>query len=84
MIYDLPKIEEEQVSKAHKERLYRIERDRLKTRYFVYLNYPVTNYHGLNVSDAKEYVVDEKVVALMTFENPAYVATTEAATTAAQ
>ena len=56
MIYDLPKIEAYQIEKAHKEKLYRIERDRLKPRSFIFTNYPKTNYYGLNVSDAKEYV----------------------------
>ena len=56
MIYDLPKIEAIQIEKAHKERMYRVERDRLKSRYFIYLNYPKINYHGLNLSEAKRYV----------------------------
>ena len=56
MIYDLPKIESEQILKAHQNRIYRVERDRLKPRLFIYLNYPVINYHGLNLSDAKKYV----------------------------
>ena len=56
MIYDLPKIESEQILKAHQNRIYRVERDRLKPRLFIYLNSPVINYHGLNLSDAKKYV----------------------------
>lgn len=56
MIYDLQKIEKEQINKALSNRLYRIERDRLKTRYFVFTDYPKTNYHGLNISEAKTYV----------------------------
>lgn len=56
MLYDLPKIEALQIEKAHKDRLYRVERDRLKSRYFIYLNYPKINYHGLNLSEAKTYV----------------------------
>ena len=57
MIYDLPKIEANQIAKAHKDRLYRVERDRLKSRYFIYLNYPKINYHGLNLNEAKRYVI---------------------------
>ena len=56
MIYDLPKIELKQIEAANKNRLYRIERDRLKTRTFIYLNYPIVNYYGLNISDAKKYI----------------------------
>ena len=56
MIYDLPKIEAKLIESAHKDRLYRVERDRLKSRYFIYLNYPKINYHGLNLSEAKKYV----------------------------
>ncbi len=56
MIYDLPKIEAIQIEKAHKDRLYRVERDRLKSRCFIYLNYPKINYHGLNLNEAKRYV----------------------------
>ena len=56
VIYDLPVIEKNQIEKFHKERMYRVERDRLKTRYFIYLNYPKINYHGLNLSEAKKYV----------------------------
>ena len=56
MIYDLPKIEALQIEKAHKERMYRVERDRLKSRYFIYLNYPKINYHGLNLCEAQKYV----------------------------
>ena len=56
MIYDLVKIESEQIANAHKNRIYRVERDRLKPRHFIYLNYPVINYHGLNLSDAQKYV----------------------------
>lgn len=56
MLYDLPKIEFEQINKAYKNRLYRIERDRLKPRYFIYVDYPLCNYYGLNVSDAKDFV----------------------------
>lgn len=56
MAYDLFKIEFEQINKAMKNRLYRIERDRLKPRYFIYLDYPLCNYYGLNISDAKGYV----------------------------
>ena len=56
MIYDLAKIEAQQIEKAHKKRLYRVERDRLKSRCFIYLNYPKINYHGLNISEAKRYV----------------------------
>ena len=56
MIYDLAKIEAHQIEKAHKNRLYRVERDRLKSRCFIYLNYPKINYHGLNISEAKRYV----------------------------
>ena len=46
MIYKLPEIESKQIEKAHKDRMYRVERDRLKTRYFIYLNYPKINYYG--------------------------------------
>lgn len=56
MIYDLPKVEALQIEAAHKQRFYRVERDRLKSRYFIYLNYPKINYHGLNLSEAKKYV----------------------------
>ena len=56
MLYDLPKIEALQIEKAHKNRLYRVERDRLKSRYFIYLNYPKVNYYGLNLAEAKKYV----------------------------
>lgn len=56
MIYDLPKVEALQIESAHKQRFYRVERDRLKSRYFIYLNYPKINYHGLNLSEAKKYV----------------------------
>lgn len=56
MVYDLPKIEALHVAQSSKNRIYKIERDRLKTRFFVYVNYPVINYHGLNISDAKKYV----------------------------
>ena len=56
MIYKLPEIESKQIEKAHMDRMYRVERDRLKTRYFIYLNYPKINYHGLNLSEAKKYV----------------------------
>ena len=56
MLYDLKKIELEQINRAFKNRLYRIERDRLKPRYFIYLNYPLCNYFGLNVNEAKGYV----------------------------
>lgn len=56
MIYDLPKVEASQIEKAHKNRLYRVERDRLKSRCFIYLNYSKINYHGLNISEAKRYV----------------------------
>lgn len=56
MIYDLPKIEATQIEKAHKARLYKVERDRLKSRLYVYMNYPKINYHGLNLSEAKKYV----------------------------
>lgn len=56
MIYDLPKIEASQIENAHKERVYRVERDRLKSRYFIYLNYPKINYHGLNLSEAQKYI----------------------------
>ena len=56
MIYDLPVIEKNQIEKFHKDRMYRVERDRLKTRYFIYINYPKINYHGLNLSEAKNYV----------------------------
>lgn len=59
MIYDLPKIEAMQIEKAHKDRMYRVERDRLKSRYFIYLNYPRINYHGLNLSEAKKYVYSD-------------------------
>ena len=61
MIYDLPKIEASQIEKAHRDRLYRVERDRLKSRYFIYLNYPKINYHGLNLSEAKKYVYSDFV-----------------------
>ena len=56
MIYDLPKVEALQIEAAYKQRFYRVERDRLKSRYFIYLNYPKINYHGLNLSEAKKYV----------------------------
>lgn len=56
VIYNLPEIESIQIERAHKDRMYRVERDRLKTRYFIYLNYPKINYHGLNLSEAKKYV----------------------------
>jgi leucyl-tRNA synthetase len=56
VIYDLPKVEALQIEAAHKQRFYRVERDRLKSRYFIYLNYPKINYHGLNLSEAKKYV----------------------------
>ena len=56
MIYDLPKVEALQIESVHKQRFYRVERDRLKSRYFIYLNYPKINYHGLNLSEAKKYV----------------------------
>lgn len=56
MLYDLKKIELEQITKAMKNRLYRIERDRLKPRYFVYLNYPLCDYYGLNISSAKGFI----------------------------
>ena len=56
MVYDLPKIELNQINNAKKQRLYRIERDRLKPRYFVYSNYPVCNYYGLNIDEAKSFV----------------------------
>ena len=56
MIYDLKKIELEQIERDHKNRIYKIERDRLKMRYFIYLDYPLCDYYGLNVSQAKRYV----------------------------
>ena len=57
MIYDLPKVEAKQIEKAHKNRIYRVERDRLKSRFFIYLNYPNITYHGLNLSEARKYVL---------------------------
>ena len=56
MIYDLAKVEAEQIEKAHKNRLYKVEKDRLKSRSFIYLNYSKINYHGLNLSEARRYV----------------------------
>ena len=56
MIYDLSKIEANQIEKAHKSGMYKVERDRLKSRYFIYLNYPKINYHGLNLNEAKRFV----------------------------
>ena len=67
MIYDLPKLEALQIEKAHKERMYRVERDRLKSRYFIYLNYPKINYHGLNLSEAKKYVYADFVARYQRF-----------------
>ena len=57
MIYDLPKLEAKQIELAHKNRIYRVERDRLKSRFFIYLDYPKISYHGLNLSDARKYVL---------------------------
>ena len=37
MIYDLPKIEAKQIEKAQKNRIYRVERDRLKSSFFIIL-----------------------------------------------
>lgn len=56
MLYDLKKVELEQLNKALSNRLYRIERDRLKPRNFIYVDYPICNYYGLNLNEAKEYI----------------------------
>ena len=57
MIYDLPKIEAKQIENAHKNRIYKVERDRLKSRFFIYVDYPKITYHGLNLSEARKYVL---------------------------
>lgn len=56
MIYNLPEIELTQIQKASKNGLYKVERDRLKSRFFIYLNYPKINYHGLNLNEAQRFV----------------------------
>ena len=61
MIYDLKTIESKQIAKAHKMRLYKVERDRLKSRFFIYVKYPVVNYHGLNLSEARKFVYSDFV-----------------------
>ena len=62
MIYDLLSVEKIQIEKAQKERLYKVERDRLKPRYFLYTNYPKVNYFGLNLSEAKRFVYSDFIV----------------------
>ena len=62
MIYDLHSVEKIQIEKAQKDRLYKVERDRLKPRYFLYTNYPKVNYFGLNLSEAKRFVYSDFVV----------------------
>lgn len=61
MIYDLPKIETIQIEKAQKNRMYKVERDRLKSRFFIYLNYPKINYHGLNLNEAQRFIYGDFV-----------------------
>ena len=56
MIYSFQEIEEKQRKKALKERYYKIERDRLKPRLFLFIDYINTKSYGLNISDAKPYV----------------------------
>ena len=62
MIYDLHSVEKIQIEKAQKDRLYKVERDRLKPRYFLYTNYPKINYFGLNLSEAKRFVYSDFIV----------------------
>ena len=62
MIYDLPSIEKIQIEKAQKNKLYKVERDRLKPRYFLYTNYPKINYYGLNIAEAKRFVYSDFIV----------------------
>ena len=62
MIYDLHSVEKIQIEKAQKDRLYKVERDRLKPRYFLYTNFPKVNYFGLNLSEAKRFVYSDFVV----------------------
>lgn len=56
MIYNLPEIEKAQIEFARKGRIYRIERDRLKPRFFLYASYPTIDFDGLNVTNARKYV----------------------------
>lgn len=56
LIYDLPSIEKKQIELAQEQHLYRIERDRLKPRFFLYTSYPTINYYGLDLTETKKFI----------------------------
>lgn len=61
MGYNLPEIEKVHIEENLNNHTYNLERDRLKTRYFLYASFPIVNYYGLSLLDAKAFIYADMV-----------------------